>query len=96
MEELPRQLTAAHREFLLTMVQGSPAWERMPMQHLHELPALKWKQMNLAQLRKRSAARFAAQREAVPARRQRATDEKTKWNVHRLQVRPDRQKIQNN
>jgi hypothetical protein len=61
LDELPRQLTAAHREFLLTMVQGSPAWERMPMQHLHDLPALKWKLMNLAQLRKRSAARFEAQ-----------------------------------
>jgi Nucleotidyl transferase AbiEii toxin, Type IV TA system len=61
LEELPRQLTAAHREFLLTMVQGKPAWERLPMQHLHELPAIKWKLANFAQLRKRSASRFAAQ-----------------------------------
>lgn len=68
LEELPRQLTAAHREFLLTMVQGSPAWERMPMKHLHELPALKWKLMNLAQLRKRSAARFAAQHQLLAER----------------------------
>lgn len=62
LEELPRQLTAAHREFLLTLVQGSPAWERMPMQHLKELPALQWKLVNLARLERRSAARFAAQR----------------------------------
>ena len=63
LEELPRrQLSAAHREFLLTMVQNSPAWDRMPMKHLHELPGHQWKLMNLAQLRKRSVARFAAQR----------------------------------
>lgn len=68
LEELPRQLTAAHREFLLTTVQGSPAWERMTMQHLHELPALKWKLMNLAQLRKRSAARFEAQHQLLTER----------------------------
>ena len=68
LEELPRQLSAAHREFLLTMVQGSPAWDRMPMKHLHELPALKWKLMNLAQLRKRSVARFAAQHQLLAER----------------------------
>lgn len=65
LEELPRQLTAAHRDFLLTLVQGRPAWERMPIQHLHELPAIKWKLTNLAQLEKRSAARFAAQHELL-------------------------------
>lgn len=68
LEELPRQLTADHREFLLTLVQGHPAWERMPMQHLHELPALRWKLMNLVQLKKRSAARFAAQHQLLAER----------------------------
>ena len=61
LQELPRQLSAGHREFLLTLEQGTPAWERMPMPHLHELPALKWKLMNLAKLKKSSASRFAAQ-----------------------------------
>jgi hypothetical protein len=27
-------LNAAHRDFLLSLVQGDPAWELMPMQHL--------------------------------------------------------------
>lgn len=67
-EQLPRQLTEDHREFLLSLAQGSPAWERMPMPHLRELPALKWKLMNLAQLRKRSAARFAAQHNLLAER----------------------------
>jgi hypothetical protein len=43
LQELPRQLTPAHRAFLLSLVQGDPAWVLMPMRHLGELPALKWK-----------------------------------------------------
>jgi predicted nucleotidyltransferase component of viral defense system len=61
LHELPRQLSAKHREFMLTLVQGAPAWERMPMTHLRELPALKWKLMNLAKLKRSSASRFSAQ-----------------------------------
>jgi len=68
LQELPRQLTAAHREFLLTLVQGNPAWDRMPAQHLHELPALKWKLMNLAKLKKRNPLRFAAQHQLLAER----------------------------
>jgi Nucleotidyl transferase AbiEii toxin, Type IV TA system len=68
LQELHRQLTPAHRDFLLTLVQGNPAWERMPMQHLHELPALKWKLMNLAKLKKRNATRFAAQHQLLAER----------------------------
>jgi Nucleotidyl transferase AbiEii toxin, Type IV TA system len=68
LQELHRQLTPAHRDFLLTLVQGNPAWERMPMQHLHELPALKWKLVNLAKLKKRNATRFAAQHQLLAER----------------------------
>lgn len=67
-KELPKQLTPAHRDFLMSLVQGEPAWELMPMQHLRELPALTWKLMNLAKLKKSSAKRFAAQTELLAAR----------------------------
>jgi predicted nucleotidyltransferase component of viral defense system len=67
-KELPAQLTPAQRDFLRSLVQGEPAWELMPMQHLRELPALKWKLMNLAKLKKSSAKRFAAQTELLVAR----------------------------
>lgn len=67
-KELPKQLTPAHRDFLMSLVQGEPAWELMPMQHLRELPALKWKLMNLAKLKKSSAKRFAAQHEMLAER----------------------------
>ena len=68
LKELPPQLTQAHRAFLLSLVQGDPAWERMPMQHLRELPALKWKLMNLSKLKKSSAKRFAAQHQLLAER----------------------------
>jgi len=67
-QELPQQLTPAHRDFLLSLVQGAPAWELMPMQHLRELPALKWKLMNLAKLKKSSAERFAAEHQLLAER----------------------------
>ena len=38
------------------------------MQHLRELPALKWKLMNLAKLKKSSAKRFAAQHHLLAER----------------------------
>ena len=68
LQELPQQLTPAHRDFLLSLVQGAPAWELMPIQHLRELPALKWKLMNLAKLKKSSAKRFAAQHQLLAER----------------------------
>lgn len=66
--ELPQQLTPAHRDFLLSLVTGDPAWELMPMQRLRELPALKWKLMNPAKLKKINAKRFAAQQQLLADR----------------------------
>ena len=65
LKELPQQLTQAHRDFLLSLVQGDPAWDLMPMPHLRELPAIKWKLMNLAKLKKSSAKRFEAQHQLL-------------------------------
>jgi predicted nucleotidyltransferase component of viral defense system len=68
LDELPRQLTPKHRDFLKSLVQGDPAWELMPMPHLRELPALMWKLMNLTKLKKSSAKRFAAQHQLLTER----------------------------
>ncbi|HSI57451.1 MAG TPA: nucleotidyl transferase AbiEii/AbiGii toxin family protein [Ideonella sp.] len=68
LNELPQQLTPAHRDSLLSLVKGEPAWELMPTQHLRELPALKWKLMNLSKLKRASAKRFAAQTELLAVR----------------------------
>ena len=68
LRQLPQQLTPTHRDFLLSLVRGEPAWELMPFEHLRELPALKWKVLNLAKLKKSNAKRFEAQQHALAER----------------------------
>jgi len=60
-EGLPRQLNERQRSFLLSLVRAEPDWSLLPFPHLQELPALKWKMLNLAQLKKSDAKRFRAQ-----------------------------------
>ena len=66
--ELPRALTAAHCDFLLSLVRAEPAWELMPFKHLQQLPALQWKLLNLQKLKSRNAARFTAQHDELAIR----------------------------
>ena len=49
--ELCQALTAAHRSFLLSLVQLKPRWECMSFPHLQDLPAIRWKLLNLAMLK---------------------------------------------
>jgi predicted nucleotidyltransferase component of viral defense system len=74
LHELPQQLTPAHRDFLLSLVRGDPAWELMPMPHLRELPAIDWKLENLAKLKQVSADRFATQHQLLVRRFDSASD----------------------
>ena len=67
-EELPRALDADERAFLLSMVSNEPQWNLLDVDHLQELPGIRWKLRNLEQLAERSAARFAAQSEALAER----------------------------
>lgn len=60
-DEIPRALTTDHQAFLLSLVEGAPDWSRMPFAHLQELPAIRWKLLNLEKLKKRSANRYAEQ-----------------------------------
>jgi predicted nucleotidyltransferase component of viral defense system len=50
-QELPRTLTHQHRDFLRSLVKNQPLWDCMPFPHLQELPAIRWKLQNLANLR---------------------------------------------
>jgi predicted nucleotidyltransferase component of viral defense system len=60
-QDLPRALTEQHREFLMSLVRLAPDWSLMPYEHLHALPAVRWKLENLGKLKARDAARFAQQ-----------------------------------
>jgi len=68
MAELPQALTREHRDFLLSLVQATPDWSLMPFNHLHQMPAIKWKLMNLVKLKKSNPNKFAQQHEMLSAR----------------------------
>lgn len=65
---LPLSLADHHKKFLLSLVQGKPQWNLMPYEHLQELPALKWKVLNLAKLKKTNRQRFDQQYEFLSNR----------------------------
>jgi hypothetical protein len=67
-DELPRALTSAHREFLLSLVCAEPRWDLMPFARLAQLPALQWKLLNLRNLRSRNRRRFEQQHETLAAK----------------------------
>jgi len=66
--ELPRQLTQGQRSFLLSLVRVEPEWDLLALPHVQELPALKWKLLNLAKLKKQDPKRFQAQHDELAAR----------------------------
>ncbi|MFG6486248.1 nucleotidyl transferase AbiEii/AbiGii toxin family protein [Roseateles sp. BYS78W] len=59
--ELPRQLSADHRAFLLSLVRGEPTWSLMRFEQLQALPAIRWKLQNLGTLKRRDPGRFEEQ-----------------------------------
>ncbi|RYG57637.1 MAG: nucleotidyl transferase AbiEii/AbiGii toxin family protein [Alphaproteobacteria bacterium] len=54
-------LSQNHKDFLLSLVKLEPAWEVMPFDGLKDLPALKWKLLNLEKLKNKSRDSFARQ-----------------------------------
>jgi len=60
-QELPKMLTDTHRQFLLSFVQAEPDWTLMPFDHLKDLPAIRWKLLNLEKLRTANNPRFELQ-----------------------------------
>jgi hypothetical protein len=48
--ELPSALSVNEREFLRTLVRAEPDWSLMPILHLQELPAIRWRLQNLQRL----------------------------------------------
>lgn len=60
-QELPKALTDAHRHFLLSFVRAEPDWSLMPFEHLKDMPAIRWKLLNLEKLRANNRTRFDLQ-----------------------------------
>lgn len=59
--ELATALSSEQKRFLLGLAAGDPPWEAMQCRHLSELPAIKWKLQNLAQLKHTNPAKFRMQ-----------------------------------
>jgi len=59
--ELPAELTASQRKFLLSLVAAEPEWGLMGCPHLSELPAIRWKLQNLERLRSANPLKFREQ-----------------------------------
>jgi hypothetical protein len=66
--DLPSALTLNHRKFLLSLVAAEPDWSLMKCPYLKDLPAIRWKLQNLANLRKSNARKFAEQTDELRAR----------------------------
>lgn len=67
-DALPKALTQNHREFLLSLLRGEPSWSLMPFPHLKDMPAVKWKLLNLAKFAKVQPIRAAEHCEELAAR----------------------------
>lgn len=63
--ELQRGLSGEERQFLLTLAAAKPEWSLLGIQHLDQLPGLRWKLQNLEKLQKANPRKFAEQSEAL-------------------------------
>ena len=68
LQELQQGLDDNERRFLLSLVAGTPGWSLLGIKHLEQLPGIRWKLHNLAQLQKADARKFAEQADLLAAR----------------------------
>jgi hypothetical protein len=62
-DKIVGEMPVGHREFLVDFKAGTPDWDKLGVPGAPELPAVKWKQLNLDKLqpdaRKTATARLA-------------------------------------
>ena len=66
--EIQLGLDEEERRFLLSLVAGTPEWELLGIDHVEQLPGVRWKLQNLAQLRKSNLKKFAEQSDLLAER----------------------------
>ena len=59
--ELHAGLDAAEREFLLSLARNEPNWASLGIEHLEQLPGIRWKLENLGRLQKANPKKFKEQ-----------------------------------
>jgi hypothetical protein len=63
--DLPRALTNGQKRFLTSLANGDPDWSLMACRHLGELPAVRWKVLNVAKLKKINPEKLRQQSEEL-------------------------------
>ena len=66
--EIQQGLDDYERRFLLSLAAGAPEWSLLGIAHLEQLPGIRWKLHNLAQLQKTDARKFAEQTDLLATR----------------------------
>lgn len=66
--ELQQGLDEDERRFLLSLVSAEPDWSLLGIDHLGQLPALRWKLQNLVKLKENNPKKFTEQTEALAER----------------------------
>ncbi len=61
MHELQSGLDSDERRFLLSLIANQPEWPLLGIEHVDQLPGIRWKLHNLGQLQKANARKFAEQ-----------------------------------
>jgi hypothetical protein len=59
--DLQCALTQEERQFLITLATAEPDWSLLEIDHLEQLPAIRWKLYNLRQLRETNPEKFRDQ-----------------------------------
>jgi len=59
--ELKAGLDAAEREFLLSLARNEPNWDLLGIEHLEQLPGIRWKLENLGRLAKANPKKLKEQ-----------------------------------
>jgi len=68
LHEVQSGLHADERKFLLSLFSDEPAWSLLGIEHLEQLPAIRWKLQHLGELRKANPRKFTAQAAALERR----------------------------
>jgi predicted nucleotidyltransferase component of viral defense system len=64
-DQIHRELDENERKFLLSLVSNDPQWNLLGIDHLAELPAIRWKLRNLEELKRQNPTKHATQAEEL-------------------------------
>ncbi len=64
-ETIRKTMTENERQFLLSIKQGDPVWDLMPVAGIDQLPAIQWKLINIRKMKKEKQAKSLQKLQSV-------------------------------